>query len=67
MNNLWIFGDSFSSDFDMKHTHQNHRDYMQIMGVNTMKHWPSILAERLDMNLKNTATCGGKRWNSTTR
>ena len=52
MNNLWVFGDSFSSDFNINHTHQNHRDYMKIVGVDVMKHWPSVLAEKLHMNLK---------------
>jgi hypothetical protein len=34
MNTLWIFGDSFSSDFDYNHLHQNHKTYMEITGIN---------------------------------
>ena len=51
MNKLWIFGDSFSSDFDIKYSHQNHIDYMNLIDVNEMIHWPTILANKLNYKL----------------
>ena len=45
-NNLIIFGDSFSTNF----THKNE--------VNESESWPSLLAEKLDMNLLNYAMIG---------
>jgi len=62
MSNLWIFGDSFSTDFDINHAHQNHIDYMNYKGVNTMTHWPSLLANKLNYNLQNYAKGGNSNY-----
>lgn len=62
MSNLWIFGDSYSTDFDMKHVHQNHIDYMQLMNVNMMSYWPTLLADKLNYNLKNCAKGGNSNY-----
>ncbi len=62
MGKLWIFGDSFSTDFDLKHCHQNHVDYMKIVGVNEMTHWPLFLADKLNLGLKNLAKGGNSNY-----
>ena len=62
MNKLWIFGDSFSSDFDIKYSHQNHIDYMNLMDVNEMIHWPTILANKLNYKLVNLAKGGNSNY-----
>lgn len=62
MSNLWIFGDSFSSDFDIKHAHQNHIDYMKFKCVDTMIYWPTLLTEKLNYNLNNFAKGGNSNY-----
>ena len=62
MNKLWIFGDSFSSDFDIKYSHQNHIDYMNLIDVNEMIHWPTILANKLNYKLVNLAKGGNSNY-----
>ena len=62
MNKLWVFGDSFSSDFNIERAHENHKEYMKIIGVDTMKHWPSILADKLSMSLTNLAKGGNSNY-----
>jgi hypothetical protein len=62
MNTLWIFGDSFSSDFDYNNLHQNHKTYMGIMGVKDIPVWGTILGEKLEMNVRNFAKGGNSNY-----
>lgn len=62
MNTLWIFGDSFSSDFDYSNLHQNHKTYMEIMGINHIPVWGTIIGEKLEMEVKNFAKGGNSNY-----
>lgn len=62
MNTLWIFGDSFSSDFDYNNLHQNHKTYMEIIGVKNIPIWGTILGEKLEMNVRNFAKGGNSNY-----
>jgi hypothetical protein len=62
MKTLWIFGDSFSTNFDYNNLHDNHRRYLEIMGTNEFKTWPIILAEKLGYELKNLAKGGDSNY-----
>jgi hypothetical protein len=62
MKTLWIFGDSFSTNFDYNNLHDNHRRYLEIMGINEFKTWPIILAEKLGCELKNLAKGGDSNY-----
>jgi|688.fasta_scaffold302003_2 hypothetical protein len=55
MKTLWIFGDSFSSDYDYNHLHENHIKYMEIKNINTIPTWSTILGDKLMCNVKNLA------------
>ena len=62
MNTLWIFGDSFSSDFDYNNLHENHISYMKITGVSDIPLWATILAEKLGYDIKNLAKGGSSNY-----
>jgi hypothetical protein len=62
MNTLWIFGDSFSSDFDYNNLHENHISYMNIIGVNHIPVWGTVLAEKLGCQIKNLAKGGSSNY-----
>lgn len=62
MNTLWIFGDSFSSSFDYNNLHENHVNYMKILGVNNIPTWGEILGEKLGYNIKNLAKGGNSNY-----
>lgn len=62
MNTLWIFGDSFSSDFDYNNLHENHISYMKIMGINSIPVWGTVLAEKLGYDIKNLAKGGSSNY-----
>lgn len=62
MKTLWIFGDSFSTKFDHNNLHDNHKRYMEIIGVTDFKTWPDILAEKLGCELKNLAKGGDSNY-----
>jgi hypothetical protein len=62
MNTLWIFGDSFSSDFDYNNLHQNHKTYMEIMGMNHIPVWGTIIGEKLGLQVKNLAKGGSSNY-----
>lgn len=61
-NKLWVFGDSFSTEFNIKSCHQNHIEYMKLMGVDTMEHWPNILSSKLNYELINCARGGASNY-----
>ena len=52
MNTLWIFGDSFSSDFDYKNLHENHKTYMDIFNIEYIPVWASVLGEKLGYDVE---------------
>lgn len=62
MNTLWIFGDSFSSDFDYNNLHQNHKTYMEIMGINHISVWGTVIGEKLGLQVKNLAKGGSSNY-----
>ena len=62
MNTLWIFGDSFSSDFDYKNLHGNHKSYMDIFNVEHIRVWASVLGEKLGYDVKNLAKGGNSNY-----
>ena len=62
MNTLWIFGDSFSSDFDYKNLHGNHKSYMDIFNVEHIWVWASVLGEKLGYDVKNLAKGGNSNY-----
>ena len=62
MNTLWIFGDSFSSDFDYNNLHQNHKNYMEIMNINHIPVWGTIIGEKLGLQVKNLAKGGSSNY-----
>jgi hypothetical protein len=62
MSSLWVFGDSFSAEFDIKNVHQNHIDYMQLMNVDCMSYWPTLLADKLKYDVKNCARGGNSNY-----
>ena len=62
MNTLWIFGDSFSSEFDYNNLHENHISYMNIIGVNHIPVWGTVLAEKLGYEIKNLAKGGSSNY-----
>jgi hypothetical protein len=62
MNTLWIFGDSFSSDFDYNNLHQNHKTYMEIMGINHIPVWGTVIGEKLGLQVKNLAKGGSSNY-----
>lgn len=62
MKTLWVFGDSFSTNFDYDNLHDNHKKYMEIMGVNEIKTWPILLAEKLKCQLKNLSKGGDSNY-----
>ena len=62
MKTLWIFGDSFSTRFDHNNLHDNHRRYMEIMGISEIKTWSDSLAEKLGRELKNLARGGDSNY-----
>lgn len=62
MNTLWIFGDSFSSDFDYKNLHENHKSYMDIFNIEHIPVWASVLGEKLGYDVKNLAKGGNSNY-----
>ena len=62
MNTLWIFGDSFSSDFDYKNLHGNHKSYMEIFNIDHIPVWASVLGEKLGYDVKNLAKGGSSNY-----
>ena len=62
MNTLWIFGDSFSSEFDYNNLHENHISYMNIIGVNHIPVRGTVLAEKLGYQIKNLAKGGSSNY-----
>lgn len=62
MNTLWIFGDSFSSDFDYKNLHGNHKSYMDIFNIEHIPVWASVLGEKLGYDVKNLAKGGNSNY-----
>jgi hypothetical protein len=62
MNTLWIFGDSFSSDFDYKNLHENHKTYMDIFNIEYIPVWASVLGEKLGYDVKNLAKGGNSNY-----
>jgi hypothetical protein len=62
MNTLWIFGDSFSSDFDYKNLHGNHKSYMEIFNIEHIPVWASVLGEKLRYDVKNLAKGGSSNY-----
>jgi hypothetical protein len=62
MKTLWIFGDSFSTNFEYSNLHDNHKKYMEYMGVNEIKTWPILLADKLGCELKNLAKGGDSNY-----
>ena len=62
MNTLWIFGDSFSSDFDYKNLHGNHKSYMDIFNIEHIPVWASVLGEKLGYNVKNLSKGGNSNY-----
>jgi len=62
MKTLWIFGDSFSINFDYNNLHDNHKKYMEIIGVNEFKTWPALLAKKLNYELKNLSKGGDSNY-----
>lgn len=58
MKTLWIFGDSFSTNFNYSNLHDNHKKYMEYIGVNEIKTWSILLADKLGCELKNLARGG---------
>jgi hypothetical protein len=62
MNTLWIFGDSFSSDFDYKNLHENHKSYMDIFNIEYIPVWGSVLGEKLGYDVKNLAKGGNSNY-----
>lgn len=62
MNTLWIFGDSFSSDFDYKNLHGNHKSYMDIFNIEHIPVWASVLGEKLEYDVKNLAKGGSSNY-----
>ena len=62
MNTLWIFGDSFSSDFDYKNLHVNHKSYMEIFNIDHIPVWASVLGEKLGYDVKNLAKGGSSNY-----
>jgi len=55
MPNLWIFGDSFSSNIT---NNGNISKLLELKGLTQMKSWGEILSEKLNYNFKNLAKGG---------
>jgi hypothetical protein len=62
MKTIWIFGDSFSTNFDHSNLHENQKKYMEYIGVNEIKTWPTLLADKLGCELKNLARGGDSNY-----
>jgi hypothetical protein len=62
MKTLWIFGDSFSTDFDNDNLHDNHKRYLEYMGITEIKTWPILLSEKLGYELKNLSKGGDSNY-----
>jgi hypothetical protein len=62
MNKLWIFGDSFSSNFNLKNAHENVTEYLKLFQKDSMMHWPEILSEKLNYQLVNHAMGGNSNY-----
>ena len=62
MKTLWIFGDSFSSNFDYENLHENHKKYMEIKNVNSIPTWSTILSSKLNCEVKNFARGGNSNY-----
>lgn len=62
MNKLWIFGDSFSSEFEYNITHGSNKNnfvqYKERRDVDNIKTWSKILGEMLDYEVVNLAKGG---------
>lgn len=62
MNKLWIFGDSFSSSFNLKNSHENVIEYLKIIQKTEFRHWPELLSEKLEYELINYAKGGNSNY-----
>lgn len=62
MKTLWIFGDSFSSNYDYENLHENHKKFMEIKNVNSIPTWPTILSSKLGCEIKNFAVGGNSNY-----
>jgi hypothetical protein len=60
MKTLWTLGDSFTSDFTQPH--ENHKKYMEIVGVNEIMTWPHVLGNKLEMNVRNLGKGGNSNY-----
>jgi hypothetical protein len=60
MRTLWTFGDSFTAD--IKDLSDNHRQYLNIVKQLEIVSWPNLLAEKLNLNIKNLAIAGSSNY-----
>lgn len=63
MNNLWIFGDSFSAPFNSLARWKWFKDYLAFLEKDRISTWQELLAEKLDLNLVElgeTAICNSE-------
>jgi hypothetical protein len=62
MKTLWIFGDSFSTHFDYNNLHDNHKRYMEYMGISEIRTWSILLSDKLGYELKNLSKSGDSNY-----
>ena len=62
MNNLWIFGDSFCSTFDINQISDNMKNYLNFIDDNSIETWSELLAKKLNYNLINRARGGNSNY-----
>ena len=60
MRTLWTFGDSFTAD--IKDLSDNHRQYLNMVEQLEIVSWPNLLAEKLNLNIKNLAIAGSSNY-----
>jgi hypothetical protein len=60
MRTLWTFGDSFTAD--IKDLSDNHREYLNMVKQLEIVSWPNLLAEKLNLNIKNLAIAGSSNY-----
>jgi len=60
MRTLWTFGDSFTAD--IKDLSDNHRQYLNMVKQLEIVSWPNLLAEKLNLNIKNLAIAGSSNY-----
>ncbi len=62
MNNLWIFGDSFSSTCFPHERSDNMKNYLNTIDSVDIKSWSELLSEKLNYDLKNFAKGGNSNY-----